>query len=236
MVYNETLRVIKGSVHASMKDKLYKVEIFLDEDNTISHSSCTCPRGQLSCHHVAALGLFAHYNLSVTDQSCGWSAPKVNKNNEQMVQTIDQMYPSKEYRASKRKVTEQEINNLQEELASFGGAVGFTWLLAPNVPSKNKDIAVNIAGLIFSSAFQNNQQKCDYFKNKVKLSEEKILQIFELTTGQSKNPLWLTVKKFRLTASNFGAVLNACRRNSYPPSLYKRLTGISDNLCLEYAF
>ncbi|KAF5275329.1 hypothetical protein FQR65_LT16726 [Abscondita terminalis] len=76
MVYDATLRVVKGSVHASMKDKIYKVEIFLDEDNTISHSTCTCPRGQLSCHHVAALGLFAHYNLCVTDQACSCSLNK----------------------------------------------------------------------------------------------------------------------------------------------------------------
>lgn len=34
---------------------------------------------------------------------------------------------------------------------------------------------------------------------------------------------WLIARKHRLTASNFGAVLAACKRNRYPSSLFKKL-------------
>lgn len=46
-----------------------------------------------------------------------------------------------------------------------------------------------------------------------------------MTVGQSSNPSWSLVRKYRLTASNFGRVLDGCKRNSYPPSLYKTLFG-----------
>nr|CAI5835011.1 unnamed protein product [Callosobruchus analis] len=36
--------------------------------------------------------------------------------------------------------------------------------------------------------------------------------------------MWLVARKNRLTSSNFGTVLAACRRNKYPPSLFKKLT------------
>ncbi|KAI4455534.1 exonuclease phage-type/recb c-terminal domain-containing protein [Holotrichia oblita] len=54
---------------------------------------------------------------------------------------------------------------------------------------------------------------------------QQTLAIFHKTVGQSKNPLWLKIRRFRLTASLFGTVLAACRRNRYPPSLFKKLTG-----------
>ena len=42
------------------------------------------------------------------------------------------------------------------------------------------------------------------------------------------NPHWLMYRKGRLTASNFGVVIKAVNRNSYPPSLFKRLLGEYD--------
>ncbi|XP_046559284.1 uncharacterized protein LOC124268353 [Haliotis rubra] len=47
--------------------------------------------------------------------------------------------------------------------------------------------------------------------------------IAKKTIGQRTNPLWCIVRKHRITASNFGAVLGCIRRNRYPPSLMKRL-------------
>lgn len=50
-----------------------------------------------------------------------------------------------------------------------------------------------------------------------------IVDIEQLTHGQQSNPLWYAVRTGRLTASKFGMVLKACRRKSYPPSLFKSL-------------
>lgn len=61
---------------------------------------------------------------------------------------------------------------------------------------------------------------------KLMLSPVEISQIEEGTRGQRLNPSWSILRDGRLTASNFGAVLTAIRRNSYPPSLFSRLKGI----------
>uniref|UniRef100_A0AAV2JV29 YqaJ viral recombinase domain-containing protein n=1 Tax=Knipowitschia caucasica TaxID=637954 RepID=A0AAV2JV29_KNICA len=45
------------------------------------------------------------------------------------------------------------------------------------------------------------------------------------TVGQTKNALWMAYRRKRITASNFGLVLAAVKRNSYPPSLFKTLLG-----------
>ena len=48
----------------------------------------------------------------------------------------------------------------------------------------------------------------------LQLSPDNIAAIAQETVGQCDNPLWSVVRKLRLTASNFGAVLAAQRRNS----------------------
>lgn len=49
------------------------------------------------------------------------------------------------------------------------------------------------------------------------------------TKGQRLNPFWHMAHKLRLTASTFGDTLSACKRNKFPPSLFKKLTGILIN-------
>ena len=43
------------------------------------------------------------------------------------------------------------------------------------------------------------------------------------TCGKNSNSLWHELRLGRLTASQFGIVLKACRRNSFPASLFKSL-------------
>lgn len=181
----------------------------------------------MTCHHASALGLFAHYNISVTDQPCSWSAPKQNKtSNQQAVQTIDELYPPKtQYRASKREVSEEEIETLRKDLSTFGGAVGLTWLLNPDTVPKENHFVVNVADIIFSSEYQNADDKFGYFTQKISVPTEQITKIAEKTTGQIKNPTWLMSKNLRLTASSFGMVLASCKRNRFPQSLFKKLKG-----------
>ncbi|KAM7300318.1 hypothetical protein ISCGN_020882 [Ixodes scapularis] len=60
------------------------------------------------------------------------------------------------------------------------------------------------------------------------ITDEDKNTIQEVTVGQSKNASWSLFRKYRLTASNFGLVLYSCRRNTYPPSLFKKLFGEYD--------
>lgn len=58
------------------------------------------------------------------------------------------------------------------------------------------------------------------------MSSDAIKKVAHKTIGQSKNENWLTWQKNRITASNFGVVLAAISKNKYPPSLFKRLSGM----------
>ncbi|XP_030758057.1 uncharacterized protein LOC115883790 [Sitophilus oryzae] len=69
------LGLLKGEIHASMRDRVDNVQVELNEDS-IRKSECNCPRGQYLCHHVAALCIYGHYNISVTDTECRWTARK----------------------------------------------------------------------------------------------------------------------------------------------------------------
>src|SRR5664279_2247680 len=53
---------------------------------------------------------------------------------------------------------------------------------------------------------------------KLAVSTDQIVAIEKLTHGQHTNKFWTAFRCGRLTVSNFGLVLRACRRNSYPPS------------------
>ncbi|KAL3289332.1 hypothetical protein HHI36_022770 [Cryptolaemus montrouzieri] len=80
MAFDGELLIICGNVLASMRDRLYKVEIKLDTDKCIEEVSCTGPRGQLVCHHMAALSIFGYHNISVTDITCTWKSRKPHTN------------------------------------------------------------------------------------------------------------------------------------------------------------
>ncbi|KAF5276619.1 hypothetical protein FQR65_LT16261 [Abscondita terminalis] len=123
MIFNDELKKISGSVNASMKNKLYKVEIMLDNDRNIIDSYCACPRGRVICHHIAALALFAHYNISSTDKSCSWSVKK-NTASEK-VQTIEDLFPtSRQFIASKSLPTQNDVTEFYNKLKDLGGNVG----------------------------------------------------------------------------------------------------------------
>ena len=81
----------------------------------------------------------------------------------------------------------------------------------------------SIEEIIFSEGYLNADDKEMYLSSKCLVSHERILDIAAATIGQHKNECWLIARKTRITASKFGIVLNACKRNKFPPSLFKSL-------------
>lgn len=63
-----------------------------------------------------------------------------------------------------------------------------------------------------------------FLQEKLSVTDETISLVANATIGQSSNEQWLVIRKYRLTASNFGAVLAACKRGRFPPSLFRQLT------------
>ncbi|XP_044745994.1 uncharacterized protein LOC123307663 [Coccinella septempunctata] len=222
MVFDSDLHVVRGKVHASMRDRQYNVEIEFDIDWSVKSGKCDCPRGQLRCHHMAALLLFARDNISVTDKECAWNKSKQSQ--EKYVKKLRDMYPAKPHRSTDRNLTEEEIKVFKNKLSVFDGAVGFSWLLADEISSEESFI-INVEDILFSQEYLIAQNRTEFFEDKIKLEENDANKIAELTIGQSENAKWLLARKNRLTASNFAVVLAACSRQRYPPSLFKRLSG-----------
>ncbi|KAJ8963995.1 hypothetical protein NQ314_005207 [Rhamnusium bicolor] len=64
-----------------------------------------------------------------------------------------------------------------------------------------------------------------FLKEKLSLTKDRIVEVQKLTVGQTNNPAWYIARKHRLTASNFGQVLKACKRGRFPSTLFQTLTG-----------
>lgn len=183
--------------------------------------NCSCPRGQYKCHHVAALALHGHYNISVTDKTCSWNAPKIKS---EEIKKLTDLYPPKDHRSTSRNLNEDELKAFSERLNILNGAVGFTWLTLKDVP--NCEHLIAIENVIFCEEFLASDDRLHYFQEKVKVTSDTILEIANITVGQSSNANWLICKKHRLSASNFGIILSACRRNRYTSSLFKTISGL----------
>nr|CAH7713586.1 unnamed protein product [Callosobruchus chinensis] len=123
--------LLRGEVSASMKKRHYTVEISYDFDDGIVAAKCTCPRGQAICHHMAALCIHAHHNVSVTDKTCVWSKRKTGVEADDTTKIKDIYKPKHlDYSAAQRNVTSSEIEAFKNSL-SQNAPVGFSWWLLP---------------------------------------------------------------------------------------------------------
>lgn len=128
-------------------------------------------------------------------------------------------------------VSETDINIFKEEISNLAEPVGFSWLLQPEVePSENNIALVETIGVIILDPEIKHLVRMNDFISLKKLlftklyvNDSTILQLVKDTTGQQKNPLWFHYRQHRLTASNFGIVLAACKINKFPKSLFKQL-------------
>jgi hypothetical protein len=69
--YSGEIGVAKAMVKASMKQKIYAVEVSIN-DSGVPSGKCECPRGQYRCHHMASVMLHMVKNLTCTDTLCTW--------------------------------------------------------------------------------------------------------------------------------------------------------------------
>ena len=134
--------------------------------------------------------------------------------------------PSKKYAALSRNPIAEDRASLYKELRDYGKFTGLCWLMSPEKPPVTLPVRT-VEDIILSEQFllQLGDDQLTYFVNNVKLSNEQILSVSNITIGQRSNPAWHLARKGRLTASNFGAVLAAKR---VTPSLLKKLLGEYD--------
>lgn len=170
----------------------------MNKNGNVSTALCSCPKG-IKCHHIAALLLFAHYNISVTDKQCMWRNAKTSKTEETM--TCDDLYPKKPYCAIDRKITGEELEELRGQLNTFGATVGFSWLLREDFEENPSLPLTHIADVVFSDEFFSAENKEEFLREKCAVNSGTILQVAQQTVGQSKNESWFLARKHRLTAS-----------------------------------
>lgn len=191
------------------------------KDNEIISCDCECPRGSYKCSHAAALFIHAIHNLSRTDMECTWRRQHASLETK----SITEMYPPprKEYKPLKRKVTDADTKWFYEELKKYGKFTGMAWLLSPEPPKKTLPI-FTVEDIVSSKEFLDIELKSqeDFLLQKLKVTDEQIKLVNEITKGQRENPSWLMLRKGRLTASNFGSVLNA---KKVTQSLLKKVLG-----------
>lgn len=95
------------------------------------------------------------------------------------------------------------------------------WILQPE-PCEPGPPAPIIEDLLTSAKFVHSDMPMVWLRRALILSEEVITNTALATKGQRNNPMWSIIRKNRITASNFGAVLSTKRRQ-ITISLKKRL-------------
>lgn len=153
---------------------------------------------------------------------CTWNTRKPNNDNE--VQNIKDIYPSKPYTAT-NSIPDDSIDRFKESLEGIGLPVGVMWLLKPEplMPPPEICLLISIEEVLFSQEYITSKNKQHFLTEKLLVTNETVLKIAQETVGQAKNDLWLIYKKHRLTASNFGDIISAMTKKSIPKSLLKSL-------------
>ena len=187
------------------------------EKDSIKSSECECPRGEYRCSHAAALVIHAIHNLSRTDVECSWNKPK----SAPEVKSVEELYPTNNtYSPITREITDEDRASFYEELKEYGQFTGLMWILSPEPKIRSLPIKT-VDEIILSEEFIRHQMKKEYLLQKLQITSDDQQIIHEATIGQRDNPSWLLLRKGRLTASNFGHILNAKKITA---SLVKRIT------------
>lgn len=92
-------------------------QVHIGKEGSIQNVKCTCPRGEYQCHHMAALLINANKNISRTDSVCSWKSPAPTTEEPQA--SISSLYPSREYKALTRPVSEEDKSFFLAELKSI---------------------------------------------------------------------------------------------------------------------
>jgi len=221
--------LITAKVRASMKDKSYAVSLTVSGDGGILSAVCQCPRGNWICSHMAAAAIFTNRKgLSKTDLPSSWIAkPKKAAKIDSKAIADFFPHPKPSYRATSRKVTQQDKEFFHRKLAEANSDCPFQWMSGPEpgAPVQSPEapcLIEDILNIFFSDKAA--------FIEKCKVSAEQIAWLALRTVGQRSSQLWGKFRRLRLTGSNFGEVLRAYRRHNacntpYPPSLFKKLKG-----------
>ena len=153
---------------------------------------------------------------------CEWKKQKA----PDQVKSVEELYPCpKEYNCLGREISNEDRSWFYQELKKYGNFTGTLWLLSPEPEKSNVLPVITVEDIVLSEEFVNHVDKKSYLTEKLRVTEDQRIALNKATIGQRDNPCWHMIRKGRLTASNFGSVLN-CKRVTQ--SLIKRVLGQYD--------
>lgn len=201
----------------------------MTSDFNVEKANCKCPRGLEICHHIAAAMFASRYEISKTDLPCSWVPKPANDN----IKTWKELYNIKTpQRLTERDLSDQEIEqfaiSIRNELCC-----GFGWILRDEPDNLDVEVAVDVNSLLLSNELELAANQTEWLQKHLSVNEDQIKLIACATVGQHTNIDWLNVRRFRITASNFGALIGSIKRNRYPPSLFDRLLGMCASVFLK---
>jgi len=86
------------------------------------------------------------------------------------------------------------------------------WILAPEPEERQLPFPV-VEDLLYSEEYLKSDNADQHLREALQMTSTAVRQTAEETIGQRSNPTWSIARKLRLTASNFGDILQAIRLN-----------------------
>ncbi|XP_048732557.1 uncharacterized protein LOC130053051 [Ostrea edulis] len=96
------------------------------------------------------------------------------------------------------------------------------WILSKE-PEVEAPPVPTVEDLITCQEYLEAKEPLPWLRQQLAVSPDKVIHTAFLTTGQRENAVWAAVRKLRFTASNFGQIIAATKRNRLTNSLKKRL-------------
>ncbi|KAK9693282.1 hypothetical protein QE152_g34319 [Popillia japonica] len=187
--YDKLFKIVEAAfplpVSTSMKNKTYDIEMHTDKEDGIVKGICACPRGLVSCHHMAALCIYARDNVSVTDPQCSCNIPIPGKDDK----PLEDLYPSRraDYLACRTELSDTVVEEFRESFSNFDNVIGCTWLWNAEPADISLDILRPIEDILHSDEYIYSGQKMKTFMEMAKLSDKEVNSAMDMTIGQSGN-------------------------------------------------
>lgn len=88
------------------------------------------------------------------------------------------------------------------------------WILSKEPEVEALPVPV-VEDLLMCQEYLQAEEPLTWLRQQLIVSPEKVIQTAFQTTGQRENAVWAAIRKLRFTASNFGNIIAAAKRNRY---------------------
>lgn len=86
------------------------------------------------------------------------------------------------------------------------------WILSKEPEVEALPVPV-VEDLLMCQEYLQAEEPLTWLRQQLIVSPEKVIQTAFQTTGQRENAVWAAIRKLRFTASNFGKIIAAAKRN-----------------------